>query len=252
MQFLFFGTPAWQLLASSDWMTWCVLGGLFLVSVVCGAIIINKLIQLYTWRNDVHKLAARMHGVRTYEQLVEVAHHYQRNNAHPLLVSIINEVHELSPREKIAESALRGGAICVMTDDDVEHLQMVGDHKAGRMVDEMEAYLPFLGISGAVATLVGLFGTVWGLINALVSIGQEHSADIAVVAPGIAEALVTTLAGLIVAIPAVICFHYFSNEIRKIERVLLEIADRALSCACRMSSRVQRSKVASEEIGVPL
>ena len=94
---------------------------------------------------------------------------------------------------------------------------------------ESETYLPILGTSAAASPLVGLFGTVWGLIHAFVNISQEKSADIAVVAPGIAEALTTTLAGLIVAIPAMIAFNYFSNELRKQEQQLSHLTDRYLS-----------------------
>ena len=94
---------------------------------------------------------------------------------------------------------------------------------------ENESYLPILGTSAAVSPLVGLFGTVWGLIHSFVNISQEKSADISVVAPGIAEALTTTLAGLMVAIPAMIAFHYFSNELRKQEQQLDHLADKYLS-----------------------
>jgi len=90
---------------------------------------------------------------------------------------------------------------------------------------EGEKYLPILGTSAAVAPLVGLFGTIWGLCHAFVRISQLKTADIAVVAPGIAEALLTTLAGLVVAIPAMIFFHYFSNKLRKLEGHIIIVSD---------------------------
>ena len=71
-----------------------------------------------------------------------------------------------------------------------------------------------LSVSAAVSPLLGLFGTVWGLVHAFVRIGELQTADIATVAPGIAEALITTLAGLMVAIPALVMYHYVANKIR--------------------------------------
>ena len=76
-----------------------------------------------------------------------------------------------------------------------------------------ESYLPFLSTSAAVAPLLGLFGTVWGLIHAFMRISEKQVADITTVAPGIAEALVTTLAGLFVAIPALIMFNYLNIQL---------------------------------------
>lgn len=94
------------------------------------------------------------------------------------------------------------------------------------LVLQEERYMPFLYASAGVSTLIGLFGTVWGLIHAFVRIGEYQSADIATVAPGIAEALITTLAGLIVAIPAFLMFHYLTVQNRKLEYQLSVFADR--------------------------
>ena len=66
---------------------------------------------------------------------------------------------------------------------------------------------------GATAPFVGLFGTVWGIMNSFVGIGQAHSSSLAVVAPGIAEALLATAVGLVAAIPAVVIFNGFSRAI---------------------------------------
>lgn len=73
--------------------------------------------------------------------------------------------------------------------------------------------LPFLATTGSATPFIGLFGTVWGIMASFHDIGQRGSASLAVVAPGISEALVATAAGLAVAIPAVIFFNYFSNKL---------------------------------------
>jgi biopolymer transport protein TolQ len=78
----------------------------------------------------------------------------------------------------------------------------------------------FLATTGNATPFVGLFGTVWGIMNSFHGIGLKGSANLAAVAPGISEALIATAAGLAVAIPAVVAFNYFNNKIRVIESEL--------------------------------
>lgn len=87
-------------------------------------------------------------------------------------------------------------------------------------VTRMTQMVPFLATTGNTTPFIGLFGTVWGIMNSFHGIGQIGSASLAVVAPGISEALIATAAGLAVAIPAVIAFNYFTNKIRIIESEL--------------------------------
>jgi biopolymer transport protein TolQ len=82
---------------------------------------------------------------------------------------------------------------------------------------KMMQMVPFLATTGNTTPFIGLFGTVWGIMNSFQGIGLRGSASLAVVAPGISEALVATAAGLAVAIPAVIAFNFFMHKIRVIE-----------------------------------
>lgn len=84
----------------------------------------------------------------------------------------------------------------------------------------MTQMVPFLATTGNTAPFIGLFGTVWGIMNSFHGIGLRGSASLAVVAPGISEALVATAAGLAVAIPAVIAFNYFMQKIKILESEL--------------------------------
>jgi biopolymer transport protein TolQ len=84
----------------------------------------------------------------------------------------------------------------------------------------MTKMIPFLATTGNTAPFIGLFGTVWGIMNSFHGIGQMGSASLAVVAPGISEALVATAVGLAAAIPAVIAFNYYMNKIRTLETEL--------------------------------
>ncbi len=82
----------------------------------------------------------------------------------------------------------------------------------GRSSDRLNAGLIVLATVGATAPFVGLFGTVWGIMNAFKEIAQQHSTDLAVVAPGIAEALLATALGLLAAIPAVVFYNKLSGD----------------------------------------
>ena len=85
---------------------------------------------------------------------------------------------------------------------------------------KMTHLIPFLATTGNITPFIGLFGTVWGIMNSFHGIGLKGSASLAVVAPGISEALIATAAGLAVAIPAVIAFNYFMQKARVIETEL--------------------------------
>ncbi len=87
---------------------------------------------------------------------------------------------------------------------------------------KLERYLSFLATTGSTTPFIGLFGTVWGIMNAFRGIGAAGSASLAVVAPGIAEALITTAAGLAAAIPAVIAYNYYLSRAR---RIIIEMED---------------------------
>ncbi len=84
-------------------------------------------------------------------------------------------------------------------------------------LNQLGSSLPFLATTGSAAPFIGLFGTVWGIMESFHDIGQRGSASLAVVAPGISEALVATAAGLAVAIPAVIFYNYFANKIDEVD-----------------------------------
>jgi biopolymer transport protein TolQ len=87
---------------------------------------------------------------------------------------------------------------------------------------KLERYLHFLATTGSTTPFIGLFGTVWGIMNAFRSIGSAGSASLAVVAPGIAEALITTAVGLVAAIPAVIAYNYYLN---RANRMMVQLED---------------------------
>ena len=84
----------------------------------------------------------------------------------------------------------------------------------------LSSTLPFLATTGSTAPFIGLFGTVWGIMNAFRGIGLRGSASLAIVAPGISEALIATAAGLAAAIPAVVAYNYFANKVQVLESAM--------------------------------
>jgi biopolymer transport protein TolQ len=87
---------------------------------------------------------------------------------------------------------------------------------------KLDSGLILLAISASVCPFLGLLGTVWGIMNSFFEIGNQGSASLPVVAPGIAEALITTLVGLAVAIPAVLFYNYFVHRVERIENEVAE------------------------------
>lgn len=103
--------------------------------------------------------------------------------------------------------------------------------------------VPFLATTGNTTPFIGLFGTVWGIMNSFHEIGLKGAANLAVVAPGISEALIATAAGLAVAIPAVIAFNYFMQKIRVIESELQSFSADFLNIVERDILRAEGRKI---------
>lgn len=106
------------------------------------------------------------------------------------------------------------------TSDDVENVKRALERAESAQVLNLESFLPMLATTAAVAPFIGLFGTVWGIMDAFIAIHGEKDASLDVVAPGIAEALFATAIGLVAAIPAVMAYNYFVRRLRKTEAEL--------------------------------
>ena len=111
-----------------------------------------------------------------------------------------------------AEGAARGGDAAA--EESLSRVSRSLRHASLREIAGLENMLIFLATTGNATPFIGLFGTVWGIMDAFHSIGLTGSANLGAVAPGIAEALITTAAGLATAIPGVIAYNYFLNRIK--------------------------------------
>ena len=107
---------------------------------------------------------------------------------------------------------------------------MDGTHRAMRVglsreVERLEADLPFLATVGSISPYIGLFGTVWGIMNSFIALGAVQQATLAMVAPGLAEALIATAIGLFAAIPAVIAYNKFSTQVEQLENSYINFVE---------------------------
>ncbi|BAJ01758.1 protein TolQ [Shewanella violacea] len=99
---------------------------------------------------------------------------------------------------------------------------MDGSYRAMRVslsreMEKLETHLPLLATIGSTSPYIGLFGTVWGIMNSFIALGAVQNATLAMVAPGIAEALIATAMGLFAAIPAVIAYNRFTTQVDSVE-----------------------------------
>ncbi|CAK4067350.1 protein TolQ [Vibrio sp. MarTm2] len=129
---------------------------------------------------------------------------------------------ELSGTEEIFYSGFTEFARLRKSNSDSPDYIMEGTGRSMRVsvareVDELETNLPFLATVGSISPYIGLFGTVWGIMHAFIALGEVKQATLAMVAPGIAEALVATAMGLFAAIPAVMAYNRLSNKVSKLE-----------------------------------
>lgn len=108
---------------------------------------------------------------------------------------------------------------------------------------KLERYLTFLATTGSTSPFIGLFGTVWGIMNSFRGIGRMGSASLAVVAPGIAEALIATAAGLAAAIPAVVAYNYYLSRVRRDTIMMEDFSQELIDHIMRKHGEAQQGSI---------
>jgi biopolymer transport protein TolQ len=122
---------------------------------------------------------------------------------------------ELTAKPEVASNPDSSDLPAISTDlGGIDNIKRTLRMATASEVTRLERALPFLATTASTAPFIGLFGTVWGIMDSFRGIGVTGSASLAIVAPGIAEALVATAAGLAAAIPAVVAYNYYINRIR--------------------------------------
>jgi biopolymer transport protein TolQ len=213
---LFSSNPIWSLVNQSDWMSKFVLLVLLFLSVSCWAILFYKVIVWRIRKKQIKSALTFLKSAKNLDDVFYTASKFSNTLPGYLLTKKLSFLKTLLIHEKDH----------VLDEREWELLQGRINQLLDTVIIKEESYLPVLSVSGQIGPLLGLFGTIWGLVHAFVDISQRQSADIAVVAPGIAEALITTLAGLIVAIPALFMFTYLSLKLRDIDQHISNLAGR--------------------------
>jgi len=207
----------WVLVRNADTLTVFVLTVLLAMSIFCWTTFLYKLIL---WRVKKQQLINAVHDMQqaqTLDAVLQIAAGYAHTLPGLLLSKSLTHLKSLLVAQE--------GGNPRLNDRELESLDHMIAQQGTMLVVEEEQMVPYLSACAAIAPLMGLFGTVWGLINAFMGISHQHSADISAVAPGIAQALITTIGGLIVAIPALFFFYYLSIQLRAMEQQLSLIGD---------------------------
>jgi biopolymer transport protein TolQ len=215
----FMGNSVWHLVVSSDAISKFVLIVLLLLSIFCWTVFFYKLILFRIKKKQLARVIKELNNATSFEDLIAVA----ANNKDTLPGYFLTK--NFSFLKNMLTVDNESGKISIAEQD----WDMFCQHMEQNVEDILhkeQSYFLVLSTGFAISPLLGLFGTVWGLIHSFISISEKQSADIATVAPGIAEALITTLAGLAVAIPALVMYNYCVSQVKKMDRQFVAITDR--------------------------
>ena len=205
----------WGMYQHADIVVKAVMIGLLLASVVTWAIFFSKSIELSAARKRLKREQQLLANVRSLEEASQVCESF---NGHSLSTLLVKE----------AENELE---LSAGSDDNTGIKERTG-FRLERRVAAFSRHAGrgngFLATIGAIAPFVGLFGTVWSIMNSFIGIAKTQTTNLAVVAPGIAEALLATAIGLVAAIPAVVIYNVFARMIGSYKASLGDVAAQVL------------------------
>ena len=194
----------WQLFSNAHIVVKIVMIGLLAASVWSWAIILEKFFLFAKTRKETDKFEQVFWSGQSLEELYQALAQRRNTGMAALFVAAMREWKRSLERD--AGKPMPGVQLRV---------DKVMDVTISREVERMERRLTFLATVGSTAPFVGLFGTVWGIMSSFQAIAISKNTNIAVVAPGIAEALFATALGLLAAIPAVIFYNKFNSEVAR-------------------------------------
>jgi len=200
--------------AQADFIVQSVMIILLAASVWCWAIIYDKIKRLRAVAERADQFEGEFWSGNSLEDLYERTRH---NPDHPLAMLFVSAM-----REWQRSTASSGGKIAMGAQERIFRVMHV---TVSREMERLEHYLSVLATVGSTAPFVGLFGTVWGIMNSFQSIASSNNSSLAVVAPGIAEALAATAMGLVAAIPAVVAYNVISNDLGRYANRLESFAE---------------------------
>lgn len=221
----------WGMYNHADIVVKVVMIGLVIASVITWAIFFTKGIQMMLYKTRLKNERKLLFSVRTLAEAHNVAANFPERSLSKRLIN-----------EALNEQILSEG--CVDHEGIIERTSFRLDRGVaaiGRYLGHGNGYLATVG---AIAPFIGLFGTVWGIMHSFIGIAKSQTTNLAVVAPGIAEALLATAIGLVAAIPAVVIYNIFSRMIGSYKAELGDLAAQVLLLQSRdldLSSGVKKA-----------
>ena len=201
------GLSLWQMFMHSDTFMKVLMVGLLMASVWSWTIIFSKIRTFKKIREKIDSFEKKFWSGESLEGLFEKLQGKTSDPLSAIFVAAIKELKRSVRGQK--ENSIQGVNI-------QERIEKVMQITIDREIEKLNTQMIFLASTGSVSPLLGLFGTVWGIMSSFQAIGVTKNTNISAVAPGVAEALLTTAVGLIAAIPAVVAYNKFSNDIDKL------------------------------------
>ena len=194
----------WGLFAQADIVVKFVMILLVLASFWCWAIIFEKAFRMRRLRAEAAQFEESFWSGGSLDDLYDRLDSRPNDPMSAIFVAAMREWRRSSAK------GTTGANESVGLNERVDRVMQI---TLGREVEHLERYLTFLASVGSTAPFIGLFGTVWGIMNSFTAIAVSKNTSLAVVAPGIAEALFATALGLVAAIPAVVAYNKLSNDL---------------------------------------
>ncbi len=225
----------WGMYQAADIVVKGVMIGLMLASLLTWTVWLFKTVQLFRARRQCQRLLHHLQQSATFAQILPTLDQYQ--SAETALVSSCQHELALSAAAEASADGLK------------ERLSAGLERVQAGLSAQMNKGTGLLATIGSVAPFVGLFGTVWGIMNSFIGIAETKTTNLAVVAPGIAEALLATAIGLVAAIPAVVIYNHFSRAIGQYRARLTDIATALMIIISRDLDRQEHREKAPADNG---
>jgi biopolymer transport protein TolQ len=197
----------WGLFLQADWIVKSVMLFLIFASIWSWAIIFDKIIRIRRLREQARQFEEAFWSGGSLEDLYDRISNRPADPMSSIFVAAMREWRRSAAKGLLASEHLRESL--------QDRIERVMNITLGREMDQIERYMGYLASVGSAAPFIGLFGTVWGIMNSFAAIAGSKNTTLAVVAPGIAEALFATALGLVAAIPAVLAYNKLSGDINR-------------------------------------
>lgn len=185
-----------------------VLGILVFFSVLCWLVIGLKWLHMLRARGDSDRFL-KAFDLATFDELAGGLAEFRGSPFARIFAVGYDEMRRVT-----------GGNTAALDDSQGTHVESATRRAAAREISHLESWMGLLGTIGSTSPFIGLFGTVYGIMDAFLSIGNQGNANLPVVAPKIAEALIATAIGLVAAIPAVMAYNYFARKVQLLSDTL--------------------------------